>query len=333
MKFLKILGAVALFLAVVYVVVSAIAPSNLVVEKSVTVNAAPNAVFKQVSCFDRWPSWSPWNAMDSTIVNTYSESPCGLGAWNSWSGEATGEGKQVITELRQNEYLKTSLVFGGDTTPQVSEWSFVQEGEATKVTWNFIGSEVSFFKRPMNLIGQFFLSSAYESGLASLKQTVESMPPMAESKFEIEEVELPETSYLLVSGEMSPQEIGGFFAEKYGMIMAYMEANKVEMSGHPTGLYYNWTDTLAQLSAAIPVATEVAGTDAIEYRVIEAGKALKIDYYGAYDKSGEAHYAMDDHIAANGLEVIGAVREVYVTDPMVEPDTSKWLTQIIYPVK
>jgi effector-binding domain-containing protein len=86
------------------------------------------------------------------------------------------------------------------------------------------------------------------------------------------------------------------------------------------------------MSAAIPVASDVVGTKDMEFRVVAATRGLQIDYYGAYDKTEAAHYAMDDYLGANGLELVGAVREVYVTDPMSEPDTSKWLTQIIYPV-
>ena len=61
-----------------------------------------------------------------------------------------------------------------------------------------------------------------------------------------------------------------------------------------------------------------------------ASKALHIPYMGAYEKSGEAHYAMDELIKSQGLTQHGAVIEEYVTDPMAEPDTTKWLTNIYY---
>jgi len=38
-------------------------------------------------------------------------------------------------------------------------------------------------------------------------------------------------------------------------------------------------------------------------------------------------------IEENEKEINGASWEVYITDPMSEPDTSKWVTQIYYPVK
>jgi effector-binding domain-containing protein len=42
---------------------------------------------------------------------------------------------------------------------------------------------------------------------------------------------------------------------------------------------------------------------------------------------------MHEYMQENNLVSDGPVIEVYVTDPVSEPDTSKWLTQIIYPVK
>jgi effector-binding domain-containing protein len=266
------------------------------------------------------------------MANEYSENPCGLDAWNSWVGDNSGVGKQVILEVTPNEYIKTSLVFGGDSAVQIAEWFFEETDGVTKVTWNFIGSEVSFFKRPGNLIGEFFISSAYVSSLAALKEIAEAAPVVEESAYEIKEVELEEVKYLLVSGDVKPAEIEAFYGEKFALIMGYITDKKVEVVGHPSGLFYSWTDTLAKMSAAIPVASDVVGTKEIEFRIVEAGKALQIDFYGAYDQTEAAHYAIDDYMAAKGLEIAGAVREVYVTDPMSEPDTSKWLTQIIYPV-
>ncbi|MCF8465274.1 MAG: GyrI-like domain-containing protein [Flavobacteriales bacterium] len=332
MKVLKIVGIVALVLLGVYVIVAAVAPSSLVVEKSISVNAPASAVFNEVNCFDKWPGWSAWDAMDSTMVNEYSDNPCGLNAWNSWVGDNSGVGKQVILEVRPNEYIKTSLVFNGDSAVQIAEWFFEETDGVTTVTWNFIGSEVSFFKRPGNLIGEFFISSAYVSSLEALKLIAEAAPIIEESAYEIKEVDLEEVKYLLISGDVKPKDIEAFYGEKFALILGYLTEKKVEMAGHPSGLFYSWTDTLAKMSAAIPVGSDVAGTNDIEFRIVEAGKALQIDFYGAYDQTEAAHYAMEDYMTAKGLDIAGAVREVYVTDPMSEPDTSKWLTQIIYPI-
>ncbi|MBK6522736.1 MAG: GyrI-like domain-containing protein [Sphingobacteriaceae bacterium] len=75
--------------------------------------------------------------------------------------------------------------------------------------------------------------------------------------------------------------------------------------------------------------TKISGLEKWE---TPAGKVLLIEYYGSYDKSGNAHYAMDAYMKEKGYTQ-GTVLEEYVTDPMSEKDTAKWLTNIFYIVK
>jgi effector-binding domain-containing protein len=63
---------------------------------------------------------------------------------------------------------------------------------------------------------------------------------------------------------------------------------------------------------------------------VPAGKALVIDYYGSYEGIGGAHMAMDEYVKSNNLKQKSPVLEQYITDPETEPDTSKWLTKVIY---
>jgi hypothetical protein len=43
--------------------------------------------------------------------------------------------------------------------------------------------------------------------------------------------------------------------------------------------------------------------------------------------------AMDEYMAERKLQQIPPILEEYLTDPTLEPDTSKWLTRIVYFVK
>lgn len=332
MKVFRILGIILISLFAIYVIVAVVAPAKLEIEKSTTIDASAQAVMANVVCLDKWPVWSAWQSMDPEMTNEYSEDPCGVGAWNYWDGPKSGKGTQTIEEINGNDSIRMNVIFVGIEGVNYANWKFEETDGPTIVTWNFKGSEFPFFLRPINLVMKGVLEKLYADGLASLKEVVEAAPTAKWPSYDIKEIELPEVQYLLVSGDVRPDDIGEFYDKNFGKIMGYMTENKVETTGHPTGLYNNWTDTLAKMSAAIPVASNVGGTDEIEFRKVEACKALQIDYYGSYEMTGDAHYAMDDFMTANGLEMAGDVREVYVTDPMNEPDTNKWLTQIIYPV-
>ena len=98
----------------------------------------------------------------------------------------------------------------------------------------------------------------------------------------------------------------------------------------PFGLYFTWDEENQQteMAAAIPVSqpTTLAPFESFE---VKEQKALLIDFYGPYEKLGDAHHAMDAHIRANNLKTCIAL-EQYDTDPGQEPDSSKWLTKIYY---
>ncbi|HMR44901.1 MAG TPA: GyrI-like domain-containing protein, partial [Saprospiraceae bacterium] len=63
---------------------------------------------------------------------------------------------------------------------------------------------------------------------------------------------------------------------------------------------------------------------------IPASKMLLINYQGGYNGLGEAHYAMDDYIKEKGYKISSPVVEEYVTDPGNEPDSTKWVTKVMY---
>lgn len=332
MKIIKFLGIFVVVVILFYIGLAVIAPSSLVVEESIVIEAEPSLVYPNVACFKNWEPWNPWDAMDSTNVNEFSEQLCGVGSWYSWKGEKTGEGRQEILDAEHEKYIKCELVFGMSPVPQTSEWFFQEVESGTKVTWNYIGTESSFLERPMNLLGKYFLTEVYRSGLDNLKNVVESMEPAASVDIKVNEVDFPNTNYLLISDEIHPSEIADYYTENFAEIMQYAAANGAEMAGNPSGIYFTWSDTLTKMAAAIPVDREVAGNDEIEFRNIAEGTALQVDHYGAYDAVGPAHYAIEDYANINGLQLQGFAIEKYVTDPGEEPDTAKWLTQIIYPL-
>ena len=47
------------------------AGDNYTVERSATIDAAPERVYAQVAGFRRWTSWSPWEELDPNLERTY----------------------------------------------------------------------------------------------------------------------------------------------------------------------------------------------------------------------------------------------------------------------
>ena len=322
-----LIGLVALI--AIFLLVNVMLPSGVQVERTKVLNAPASSIFYHINSLQNWSTWSPWSKLDPSIDESGFEGPeSGVGNKHCWDSdhEQVGKGCQTITESVPNEKLISEMDFFEQG--KGSGYFYLEETEeGTKVTWGFT-SELPFMMRIMGLMMDGMMGPVFEQGLSDLEAVAQAEAPAAESAYDIQTVDFPETHYLTVSGNIHPDQIGEFLGAGYGKIGAAM--GDAEMAGRPTAIFHSYTDTLTQMEAAMPIAAAMDAPEGVEFKTIEAGSHLKIDYYGWYGDTEEAHLAMDAHMEANGLEMAGPVREIYVTDPGTEPDTSKWHTEIYY---
>jgi effector-binding domain-containing protein len=129
------------------------------------------------------------------------------------------------------------------------------------------------------------------------------------------------------------KEIGNHFMDILPKVAAHVQTSGGTMAGPPFGRYLSFTNTEVILQAGVPVAAPVAGANDIEAGEIPAEDAVAIDFYGDYNKLPEGWSFLHSWIKENGYEYADAPYELYWTDPMEEPDSSKWRTEIVVPVK
>ncbi len=333
MKALKIILIIILVLAGVYCVWMATLPSEYKVERSTVIDAPPAQVYAVVTDFKTWGDWDPWNRRDSTIKHEFGETSQGMGASYSWTSENSGAGSQEITATEENKSMETTLHFEGMGDSQ-THWTFeeVPEGK-TKVTWDLTG-EVGFFGRWQTVMMDKFVGKDYEDGLDNLKEKVEAMPAM-KTEYEIVMTDAIPVEYYSVTDEIAISEMSSdFYAQRYQELGTYLGADAANMNGAPFAIYHKWDEEndATKIEVALPVTSEKPGNDRVTKGKIEAGKVLKIVYMGPYEGTGEAHLAMDQYMRENNIQIGGYPWEVYVTDPGTEPDSSKWITEIYYPV-
>ncbi len=174
MRVLKLTVLILLALGVVVVGNGAILPKDFAVERSIEINASPEAVFDEVNSLRKWDAWSPWIARDSSIENTYSGPELGVGATVTWTSEKSGDGKQTITLSERPTRIETTLDFGDMGQPN-AHWTFEPSGEGVRVTWALTGSTSGplggYFARMMD----DWVGTDYEDGLARLKKVLEAM--------------------------------------------------------------------------------------------------------------------------------------------------------------
>lgn len=320
-------------LALVYVLMCLFGPSEMTVTRDISINASTDVVKMQLADVRFFQEkWSPWSEKDPNMKVTYIGEIGKPGYGYEWEGNSdVGKGK-IEFEAINGDSLIQKLTFDG---MGVSKGFYVVTGDAnaTKVIWG-LHFDVDFFGRGMMLVMNMdkMMGKDFEYGLTRLKKEIEALPkaPVA-AQYEVKEVDWTEKMFVGKRGTFKFEQLSAFFGENYPKLFEELGKAKIEPTMAPTAIYFEWDEKNGAAdcaaTACVPVNSKIKGWETF---MVPASKVLHIAYYGAWNKSINAHLAMDEHMKRNGLPMQTHVIEEYVTDPMVEKDTAKWLTNIYY---
>jgi effector-binding domain-containing protein len=335
MKALRITLIVLLSLAAIFAVLALTAPKQIEIRRSAFIQAPRSVVHAQMSRFASFHTWSPWSDLDPAMQYTVSGPDGSPGAKYAWKGnDQVGAGEMTLTSVTPDR-IDISLHFTEpfESTDQTS-YLLADSAGGTRVTWAMTSS----MPVPMNVFGMLMnmesmIGKDFEKGLGKLKTRTEALPAGA-AGLQVETVELPLRTYIHMRGTTGFGDVTPFLARHFPPLEKAFTAAGLQMAAAPSALYFKW-DTEKQetdMAAALPAAG--SGAKLPGYQSLEAGgKALRVAHYGPYAGTGAAHEAIDAYMAAKGITPPEFVVEEFVTDPAAEPDTSKWLTNVIYFIK
>ena len=167
---------------------------------------------------------------------------------------------------------------------------------------------------------------------------------------EPEVVERAAQPYVAIGARVTMQTIGAVLPELHPLVFAWLAERGVSPVGDPFWKY-NVIDMERELEVevAAPVATAVDGDDRVLAGVIPSGRyatlspwllSATLRYTGHPDGLVGATASLLEWSAQQGLtfdarpaeggDRWGARLEIYETDPAVEPDMTKWTTQLAF---
>lgn len=334
MKFLKIAGLTLLVTIILLAIVSLFLPSKIHVERTTEITVPAKVVFDQVNTLKNWKNWSHWDKVDPNMKSEYEGPESGAGAMHSWSSthRSVGNGSLTIVESTEPTHIITSLSFEGSDV-SLGGWHFVEADGITMVTL-YMNLEFGFIGRLFpGLMMNEWLGEDFEKALAGLKEYCESLPPVDENNWNVETINTDEMQVMSISVTTPMNEFTTKLGETYGRIMDAIVKQDIRQVGPIYAIYYKWSADTVEMEPGIPVDNPGKDVGDIKASLLPSVKAMKVDYYGNYPGTEQAHYFMDEWAKQNNVTIIGAPWEEYVTDPTMEPDTSKWLTRIYYPIE
>lgn len=308
------------------------------IERSTYINASPKVIFNELNTLSSWEKWNTWLQMDTTMKISYNNIKSGVGSEILWSSanQNVGNGTMTITKSEPDKTVETELNFNGKGKG-INGFKLEPAGDSTKLTTYFT-SDMGWnpvFKY-LSLMSKKAMIEMTDNGLKSIKDYIEQMMLSATPDTKIDLVEMKESvPYLAVHAIASADKINGIFKSANKLLKEEISKQKLEVSKSisPFAIYYKAANDTFEFDVCMP--TNVAGksSDGILSSNLRAGRYIMSRYFGRYEDTMATHLAIQQYAKDNKLAIDGPPVEVYVTDPAVEKDDSKWETDIYYPIQ
>ena len=149
---------------------------------------------------------------------------------------------------------------------------------------------------------------------------------------EIENRVLEEQQTAAMFARLPVDAIGPWLAEAFRDIAAYLSKYGVGPVGMPYARYHRLDDGRFEIEAGFPASTPVPGEGQVEPSELPGGTVAVAIHVGPYDAMGPTYEALASWVRDSGAEPMGDAWEVYFSDPAVEPDPSRWRTEIVQPI-
>lgn len=319
---------------------------NFAVTETKVMNAPSELVYDQVKDFKNWKNWGPWMQVDPNIKLNYAEKTEGEGASYSWTSDhmEVGNGSMETTKVIPMKEMEQKILFHtplGDSKSDVF-WRFedTETPGQTKVSWGMKGKQTFLEKVFMSFQDtdmETGISEMFQNGLTNLDSLVSK--EMKKFSINVDGVTYHGGGYYMyVTTATRKNEIGEKMGAMLGQVSAYMEENKLAMSGMPFTIY-NEIDELNGtmiFSACIPVKERVitpSGSPVL-CGYMKPQTTLKTTLKGNYEHLEKAYATAMEYIATNKLVMPPAAKmfEIYSTDPGLVPNPADWITEIYIPI-
>lgn len=150
-------------------------PDTFRLQRSITVNAPPQAVHALIEDYRNWTAWSPWEKKDPNLKRTYGEPSRGEGATYAWEGDKNvGKGSMTMTDVTPSR-IALDLDFERPFEAHNKVvFALDSKGLTTDVTWSMEGP-TPFFAKVIHVFIDMdkMVGKDFEAGLAAMKSAAE----------------------------------------------------------------------------------------------------------------------------------------------------------------
>lgn len=335
MKFLRILIVVIIVLAAAVLIAGAILPAKVSVKAEREIFLSPQKIFYSLATFSNRMQWDPWAATDSTATAEFSLKDGYVGSTYSWNGEIIKTGSETIDSVGFGSYIRSSLNFNDGGKPAKAEWILNPTDAGTMVTWQFEGEGAYPVERIFLNLFKKSMQKSFTDGLENLKKLLEEKGVSMHKLSGYEVLEVPGFNSLVAEASGTMNEVVSRYPALFQASMDAVAKQGLAMEGYPFSYSFNYdpVNNTTSVYCGVPVNGKPKADGMVKPFTVKPFKALKVTFSGPYEEFTPAYQTIMAYMEQQKLESAWTVFEFYITDPMAEPDPSKWLTDIYMVLK
>ncbi len=172
-----------------------------------------------------------------------------------------------------------------------------------------------------------------QSAIASLRDLLAPPPPDG-AHVPIELRSMPAVPAAAITGTVTAEESPAWLQGALGELHATLAAQNVPASGPAGGIYTDevFTRHRGQVTIFVPRAGPVQPMGRVTSSVIRATELAVVEHCGPPADVDRAYGTLAAYVTRHALAVDGPIREYYLVGQRDTPDTSRWRTEIGWPI-
>jgi effector-binding domain-containing protein len=120
----------------------------------------------------------------------------------------------------------------------------------------------------------------------------------------------------------------------YGELFGYLGQRGIHPAGPPLAIYHDpeYKEADVDAEAGVPIGGDAPGAGRVAVRTLPGGSVATCVHRGSYDTIGQAYTALMAWIEANGYQISGPHREIYLRGPDEAESPDGYVTEVQLPV-
>ncbi len=310
----KNIFSIAILLVLVIACTYIFIPGKIRIKQSTTIHSSKNALYRKLINAEAWREWWPEKQNPTDTINGFF-----LNGIRFFPGEPKFISMPVL--------IKSANLSG------YSEITFIPFGiDSTTLQFDI---SVPTSNNPFKRIAVYLNSKQLKSGVSLILQSINNTYSRIENlyNYDIQKKLVIDSSLIFTSKEIKGiPDINSIYS-LIDKLSDYISKNAAKETGSPMLNIFKKDSNTYLVKVAIPVDKKLPSSGDISYRwMLGGGNILVTEVKGGQNEIDKAYKQILNFISDYRRTAPAIPFESLVTDRRKEPDSSKWITRIYYPV-